>query len=645
MVRTGGMYTDHFGIEENPFSITPDPRYLYMSKGHQEALAHLLYGVSESGGFVLLTGEVGTGKTSICRCLLEQLPETAEVALILNPRLSEFELLATICDELGVGYPADCTSLKVLVDHLNRYLLDLHAKGRHGVLIIDEAQNLSFEVLEQVRLLTNLETATRKLLQIVLVGQPELTEILKRREMRQVVQRITARYHLQPLDGAETRAYVRHRLVVGGLPAETFSSAAAAAVYRRSRGIPRLINSLCDRCLLGAYTQNIKTIDRRIVRHAAVEVLGRGRPAWRRAAILLPSFGLGAVAAAALLLAVAGPARLGLGAWPAHWDEAGTGPGLETTAMAAGSGAAQADADAVHPAPPPGPAKAAAEQGELPAETPQPVVAEAAPTAQPPDEASLEEEISDLPVIAERTDWPDESMADWARFEAKGQLLLPQAAPPALMDTESVGALLAEVGSAADHAAAMATLYELWGLDAPGEEHASACREAAGPEGLSCFEDKGSWRALADINHPAVITLTAPKGRALYGVVAALDDGLIGLEIGGRRISVGPEAFARHWTGDYMVLWNRPPLKSRYLKLGSSGEDVVWLRRRLAEIEGTAGDGGQSASFDAELKQKVMAFQRSRGLQPDGIVGARTLIHLTGVALGSATPALQIAAP
>jgi len=269
------MYHEFFGIEENPFSITPDPRYLYMSKGHQEALAHLLYGVSESGGFVLLTGEVGTGKTSVCRCLLEQLPDAADVALVLNPRLSETELLANICDELSVGYPAGTESLKELVDLLNRHLLDLHAKGRHGVVIIDEAQNLSPNVLEQVRLLTNLETAKRKLLQIILIGQPELHDLVNRREMRQLAQRITARYHLKPLNRSETIAYIQHRLAVGGLPPALFSRGAIASIYRRSHGIPRIINSLSDRCLLGAYAQNRKSVTRGLVRQAAVEVFGR----------------------------------------------------------------------------------------------------------------------------------------------------------------------------------------------------------------------------------------------------------------------------------------------------------------------------------------------------------------------------------
>ena len=193
------MYIEHFGLKEIPFSIAPDPRYLYMSDGHREALAHLLYGMNSDGGFVLLTGEVGTGKTTVCRRLLESVPQDAEIAFILNPKLTVSELLASVCDEFGVSYPEGNASIKVFVDRISAYLLGACESGKRAVLIIEEAQNLSPEVLEQLRLLTNLETDRRKLLQIILLGQPELREILGRPELRQLSQRITARYHLGPL--------------------------------------------------------------------------------------------------------------------------------------------------------------------------------------------------------------------------------------------------------------------------------------------------------------------------------------------------------------------------------------------------------------------------------------------------------------
>ena len=299
------MYQSYFGLTEAPFSIAPDPRYLYMSQRHQEALAHLLYGVGGNGGFVLLTGEVGTGKTTVCRCLLEQIPESCDVAYIFNPKLTVEELLSTICVEFGIVYPSGNTSIKVFVDCINSYLLDAHARSRHTVLIIDEAQNLSADVLEQMRLLTNLETNQRKLLQIILLGQPELAELLERPELRQLAQRIVARYHLEPLDKPEVAAYIRHRLEVSGTRQQLFPSGLLGKVHRLSGGVPRVINVLCDRALLGAYTQGKDRIDRATLAQAAREVFHRPRPQYRN--ILLYSAGLILLVSAATAVYLAAP--------------------------------------------------------------------------------------------------------------------------------------------------------------------------------------------------------------------------------------------------------------------------------------------------------------------------------------------------
>ncbi len=270
------MYLSFFGLNEKPFSITPDPRYLFLSERHAEAMAHLLYGIKEAGGFIQLTGEVGTGKTTIVRSLLAQTPENAEVALILNPRMTAPEFLLTLCEELGIGVPDSAAgSLKDLVDILNDYLLRAHAGGRRVVLVVDEAQNLAPEVLEQVRLLTNLETNTQKLLQIILIGQPELRELLDRSELRQLAQRITGRYHLDPLSAPETVAYVRHRLRVAGATSEIFTRRALQRIHRLSGGVPRVINILCDRALLGGYSLDRHRITPGLVRQASVEVFGR----------------------------------------------------------------------------------------------------------------------------------------------------------------------------------------------------------------------------------------------------------------------------------------------------------------------------------------------------------------------------------
>ena len=275
------MYTHYFQLKQSPFSIAPDPRYLFMSERHREALAHLLYGVGSGGGFVLLTGEIGAGKTTVCRCFMEQIPENCQLAYIFNPKLSVEELLLSICEEFRIAVAPGVASVKGYVDAINAHLLASHAQGKNNVLIIDEAQNLSAAVLEQRRLLTNLETSERKLLQIILIGQPELRAMLARPELEQLAQRVIARYHLGSLTAEETASYVRHRLAVAGSTAQTpFAPRLMAQIHALSKGVPRRINLLCDRALLGAYVENQAQVTRQILRRAAEEVFAEeGKPA------------------------------------------------------------------------------------------------------------------------------------------------------------------------------------------------------------------------------------------------------------------------------------------------------------------------------------------------------------------------------
>ena len=277
------MYLSHYGLAEPPFAITPDPRFVFLGERHRDALAHLLYGIGQggSGGFVQLTGEVGTGKTTLCRLVLGQLPADVRIALVLNPKQTPLELLESVCAELQVPQATRRRSLKTQVDALNEYLLQAYADGLRVVLMIDEAQELSRELLEQVRLLTNLETDTQKLLQIVLIGQPELRETLARPGLRQLAQRITARYHLTPLQPGETAAYLRHRLSVAGASAFPFEDRAVARLHALSGGVPRLLNVLGDRALVAGYVHGRQRVDARLVDLAAAEVLPAATPAQR----------------------------------------------------------------------------------------------------------------------------------------------------------------------------------------------------------------------------------------------------------------------------------------------------------------------------------------------------------------------------
>jgi len=345
------MYESSFGLTEAPFSISPDPRYLYMSERHQEAMAHLRYGIQEAGGFVQLTGEIGTGKTTICRCMLEQLPENVDVALILNPQISHSELLATLCDEMGVGYPLDATP-KQLLDSLNERLMENFSQGRRTVLVIDEAQILTRAVLEQIRILTNLETTRQKLMQIILIGQPELNSTLSRPDLRQLAQRITAKYHLEPLRKRETAEYIKYRLAVAGCHRPVFTRAAARRVFKLSRGVPRLINVICDRALLGAYSSNTSGVSAPMVTRAGREVFGRQGVPRRRYWWWAGAFAVACALAAAMLR----PQWLGLepslfqGRW---WPQAAKQPepslSPETTAPAQSSMAGQAQPPRVAP--------------------------------------------------------------------------------------------------------------------------------------------------------------------------------------------------------------------------------------------------------------------------------------------------------
>ncbi len=618
--RTGIMYKNYFGIEENPFSLTPDPRYLYMTNGHQEALAHLLYGVNEGGGFVLLTGEVGTGKTSVCRCLLEQLPAEAEVALILNPRLSEIELLANICDELGIKRPKT-SSLKVMVDLLNEHLLRLHADGRHAILIIDEAQNLSPDVLEQVRLLTNLETDKRKLLQIILIGQPELDDLLNRTELRQLAQRITSRTHLEPLSATETTAYITHRLDVAGLGAAIFSPGARAEVYRRSGGVPRLINSLCDRCLLAAYAQETRQVERKMVRTAAVEVFGRRVKAQGHGRTILPYAVATAAAAAVVMIGFFGSRDV---SYSDLLPEVSIVAEAPETPSSVAERPAQLVTDAANTN------QKIADEAALSTAASRPLVAATALAA---------------PVVTdhESAAFPAEDFESMVTSAVEPIAALPQdedsgAASPT--QTISLDQMFALGDFTGNKEAGLVRLFGLWQRDygaLAGREVCDKAREG----GLRCLTGKQSLPGLIALNRPALLTLESPNGDQIHAVLTGLDGTRMTLEVGEQQVRASANDIAAIWSGDYLLLWRPPAAYQDTMQRGRKGPDVAWLRNRMAELAGEPAEPMAEATFDADLKARVMSFQRSHPLSVDGIVGPQTLIHLNN-AVG--TPGVAVLA-
>ena len=577
------MYSAYFGLTENPFSLTPDPRFLFMSQRHREALAHLLFGMGEKGGFVLLTGEVGTGKTTLCRSLLEQVPEGVEVALVLNPKQTALELVASLCDELNVSYPPDTDSLKVLIDLLNLHLLEIHAKGRRTVLIIDEAQNLSTDVLEQVRLLTNLETTTQKLLQILLIGQPELHTMMARPELRQLGQRITARYHLTPLMLKETAAYIEHRLEVAGCKRKLFTEGTLRLVHRLSGGVPRVINTICDRALLGAYAKQRDRVNRRLVRKAASEVIGPGTLLGPRRRLLG-----WAVALLVLLILVAGWQFLD---WPII------------------------------------PEQTILTEEKLP--KPAPAVNPAA------EEVQLEKEDN-----TEAKAIPPESLETSVVSDSSGETENKDAG-----DAVATVSDLLEAGEVkTDKDSAFAVLFKKWKTAYPALPGMTAC-ERATKVGLRCFNGRGNWTTLRNLNRPAILELIDENQGRHYAAVVLMEEMDITLDFDGQQVTLDRTGIEPFWFGDFTLLWKPAPLDLSLIKEGDTGPDVLWLRAQLDRLEGIQREldaPSPSPVFDNMLKRRVMDFQRAHFVKADGIVGDQTLIQLNMGTADHSIPLLHI---
>ncbi len=633
------LYAAFFGLHQAPFSIAPDPRYLFMSERHREALAHLLYGVSGGGGFVVLTGEIGAGKTTVCRCFLEQIPRRCNVAYIFNPRLTVPELLHTVCTEFGVQCPPahEAQANKVMVDALNDYLLRTHAVGQNNVLIIDEAQNLSAEVLEQLRLLTNLETAERKLLQIILIGQPELRDMLARPDMEQLAQRVIARYHLDALSPSETRDYIQHRLMVAGYRREAiFDEKAAQRVHQLTRGVPRRINLLCDRTLLGAYALNRSAVDVRMVDKAAGEVFESGAAPRRGRAASRAQAADGAARpgasrltaewaapawwpqgrAAGVAAAVAAGAVLTGAAATVWWTGARTG-------IAASSTQAQAPAPSVAVAPP---AHAAS---NLAAGSAAAASAAFAPT-------------SGLAAAAAAASGTSASPQAPAPSTASQATTFPQRwpAPPA-PDATPV-ALSAWAGEAE----ALRQLARAWGQS---WQSSAPCNSEGPAQRVYCYRSPAGLGLLRQLDRPVVLNLRDASHPEAFVVLWGLAQDQALIE-GPKGLQTWPLAvISARWRGEFTALWQAPEGYRSKILPGQKGPALDWLATRLAQVDhGPAID--TPATLNSKLGERVLAFQVAQGLKADGVVGATTFMQLnrlTGVnepallTRDSARPALR----
>jgi general secretion pathway protein A len=576
------MYESHFGLKEEPFSIAPDPRFMYMSEKHKEALAHLIYGLRRGGGFVVLTGEIGAGKTTVWRCFLDQLPSRLDVAYVVNPKLGVNALLTRVCEDLHVELPGGA-AITDPIDAIHGHLLLTQALGRRALIVVDEAQSLSVDVLEQLRLLTNLVTSERKLVQVLLIGQPELRSMIEKPLLEPLAQRVVTRFHLPALPAAETERYIAHRMAVAGLNGELpFDAAALRLIHKLCGGVPRRINVLCDRALHDAHTAGLRRVDADVVNGAADAVFGRLPPAAHLASSAANPWAgrLGWLGAAGAVLAV-GSVLV---------------PKLTSAPAAAPSPAVVA---AIAPA------------------------AAVAAVAQPASAAAR-------PLPADRT-----PLAAAAAAAVPRSPVIPTPVPAVTTptDTHATGGLEAAFSAAsADESQAWRALASLWGASlGPGEPCA-----LAPPQSLACFRGRGGLGLIRQLGRPGIVKLVDERGRTAHVLLTALGTSTATLRFGGTEHTVRLASLASAWRGEFSTFWRTPPGYRSGDPTGAARSPTTWLGQRFAQIDGVA----TAPADEAALKARIFAFQLAHDLEPDGLPGPLTLMQLNR-AVGIEEPRLQ----
>ncbi|MFL0798462.1 MAG: AAA family ATPase [Cellvibrionaceae bacterium] len=608
------MYAKYFGLKEAPFSIAPNPRYLYMSPQHKEALAHLLYGIVGDGGFVLLTGEVGTGKTTVSRCLLEQLTEQTDVAYILNPMLKATELLAAICDELGIHYEKKAQTLHTLSQHLYRFLIENHTQGRNTVLIIDEAQNLTDKSLELVRLLTNLETNTKKLLKIIFVGQPELNERLSQQKFRQLSQRITARFHMNSLTLQDTETYIQHRLKVAGLPAgqSIFPKHIIKSIHKKTNGIPRLINVLCDRILLGVYSQNLQQINDDVLQKSCLEVFGEyEKPAALNVGVLsfeLPKF-----------LSKLPSTAFGNNLKPWHKGFA-TGciiailVGITSWKLGQNKNEQPQEQQVVT-------SNSVSQFANLPQVTVSNPRAQTQPT--------------DTLVLPQSIPAPEPQMELGPGNQSPLQTINPGTSQ--ISNTSVTQADIQILESIPFNAKFFTRNLALGDLLGRLPNFSIASNKVSKPcsyivaKKWQCVQRAN--RLISDLrqfNRPSVLTIKGQAGSSSHVLLLGLTNSEAILAVKDdpySRVTINIDALQQVWDGNVTLMWQPPESYEGSIKKGDISPLVEWLNVQFAMLDGKSVIMAGTL-FDSSLSERVKRFQREQGLRNDGIVGLTTLLRI-----------------